>query len=77
MAEFSITMIRSTGWLGVLKVVRKGAINGRPRASPMMLGATPKSPTNRLPAVIACMIGAKLLNRVNSTVSPSSLKKST
>src|SRR6516165_2421995 len=75
--ESCITMIRSTGWLGVLKALRKGAIDGMPRVSAMMLGATPISPTTRLPAVIACRIGAKLLKRVNSTVSPSSLKKST
>jgi hypothetical protein len=47
--ELSMTMIRSSGWLGVLKEVRKGAINGRPRVSPMMLAATPISPAARLP----------------------------
>jgi hypothetical protein len=72
-----MTMIRSNGWLGVLKPPRKGAMKGSPRVSPMMLGATPISPATTLPAVMACRIGAKLLKRVTSIVSPSSLKKST
>ena len=74
--EFGITMIRSSGWRGVTKVARNGKISGSPREMPIMLGATPAPPTATLPATIAWKRGANELNRVNSTVSPSSLKKS-